>query len=94
MAVKRREFCWLAGLSVLGAASGKALSVDSAEAAGSGAAATIGEPLEGKRWAMVVDLQACRKEEGCRDCIEACHTTHNVPELDDPAAEIEDDIDI
>jgi len=87
MAIKRRDFCWLAGLSVVGAASGKALTVDAEETSGSGST-MIGEPLLGKRWAMVVDLQACRKEEGCRDCIKACHATHNVPDLDDPEEEV------
>jgi molybdopterin-containing oxidoreductase family iron-sulfur binding subunit len=36
----------------------------------------------GRRWAMVVDL---RKDcpVGCRDCIAACNTTHNVPSFKD-----------
>jgi molybdopterin-containing oxidoreductase family iron-sulfur binding subunit len=42
----------------------------------------VAEPITGKRWAMVVDLAACRKEEGCRDCIAACHTVHNVPDIE------------
>jgi molybdopterin-containing oxidoreductase family iron-sulfur binding subunit len=45
---------------------------------------TVAEPLTGKRWAMVVDLQACRKKDGCRDCIAACHRVHNVPDFEDP----------
>jgi len=87
MAVKRREFCWLAGLSVVGAAWSKAPSSHAAVRGGSGTA-TIGEPIVGKRWAMIVDLQACRKEEGCRDCIKACHETHNVPDFGNPKDEV------
>jgi molybdopterin-containing oxidoreductase family iron-sulfur binding subunit len=87
MAVKRREFCWLAGLSVIGAAWSKGPSSHAAVRGGSGTA-TIGEPIVGKRWAMIVDLQACRKEEGCRDCIKACHETHNVPDFGNPKDEV------
>lgn len=83
MAVKRREFCKLAGLSAL-ALTGGAGTAAEAEEGGT----LLAEPLVGKRWAMVVDLEACRKEQGCRDCIVACHETHNVPHLDDPKEEV------
>ncbi|MDP8206443.1 MAG: 4Fe-4S dicluster domain-containing protein [Candidatus Electryonea clarkiae] len=33
------------------------------------------------RWAMVVNLGECRKHEDCKDCILACHETHNVPDF-------------
>jgi hypothetical protein len=65
MAVDRRGFCKLAGLGALGlagAAAAKA-AVSVRDAQGS-ATAEVAEPILGKRWAMVVDLQACRKEEG------------------------------
>jgi len=39
------------------------------------------ETLGKKKWAMAVQLQKCWKEEGCRDCIDACHRIHNVPDL-------------
>jgi len=87
MAVKRREFCKLAGLSALALTGGSASAPGAAEAV-SDADRLIAEPITGKRWAMVVDLAACRKEEGCRDCIVACHSTHNVPALDDPKEEV------
>ena len=35
--------------------------------------------LKAGRWAMVVDMKKC--EEGCRDCIDACHQAHNIPEM-------------
>lgn len=45
-------------------------------------------PLTAKRWAMVIDLRKCLKEEGCRDCIDACHLAHNVPDFGNPKDEI------
>jgi molybdopterin-containing oxidoreductase family iron-sulfur binding subunit len=39
------------------------------------------ETLAKKRWAMAVDLKKCWSIEGCRDCIDACHRIHNVPDL-------------
>ncbi len=41
-----------------------------------------------KRWAMVVDIFACAKKEGCTECIEACHRVHNVPDMPDAARRI------
>jgi molybdopterin-containing oxidoreductase family iron-sulfur binding subunit len=86
MALKRRDFCRLAGLSVIGATCASAS--PRASATGATGDTVIGKPLVGKRWAMVVDLQACRKEEGCTDCIKACHATHNVPDLGNPKDEV------
>jgi molybdopterin-containing oxidoreductase family iron-sulfur binding subunit len=40
------------------------------------------ESLAKIRWAMVVDLKKCwSAREGCRDCIDACHRLHNVPDM-------------
>jgi len=83
MALKRRDFCRLAGLSVIGATC--ASTSPRASATGD---TTGGKPLAGKKWAMVVDLEACRKEDGCTDCIKACHATHNVPDLGNPKDEV------
>jgi len=80
MAIDRRDFCRLAGLSVLGAAGAGARS--------EAAPTAIAEPILGKRWAMVVDLEACRKEDGCTDCIQACHAVHNVPDFGNPKDEV------
>jgi molybdopterin-containing oxidoreductase family iron-sulfur binding subunit len=35
--------------------------------------------LKAGRWAMVVDIMKC--PEGCHDCINACHSAHNVPDF-------------
>jgi len=45
-----------------------------------------GETRRAKRWAMVVDMGKCRP--GCRDCIDACHRVHNVPDFGNPKDEI------
>jgi Fe-S-cluster-containing dehydrogenase component len=42
--------------------------------------------LVGKRWAMVIDTRACK--DGCQDCINACHTIHNVPDFGNAKDEI------
>ena len=51
-------------------------------------ASTTAEIPAGKRWAMVVNLKACLANDGCRDCIDACHRIHNVPDFGNPKDEI------
>jgi len=36
------------------------------------------------RLAMVIDLRKCLAEEDCNACSVACHTKHNVPQIDNP----------
>ena len=45
-------------------------------------------PKKGKRWAMVIDPLKCLEQEDCTKCIDACHTTHNVPSLENKKHEI------
>ncbi|WP_457756181.1 sulfate reduction electron transfer complex DsrMKJOP subunit DsrO [Thermodesulfatator indicus] len=40
------------------------------------------------RWAMVIDTRICTEHPECRDCIEACHSWHNVPKFPDKKHEI------
>jgi molybdopterin-containing oxidoreductase family iron-sulfur binding subunit len=81
MAVNRRKFFKIAGGTALGLACRPALPLLAQEP-------PIGRPLTAKRWAMAVDLRACRREEGCRDCISACHRVHNVPDFGNPKDEV------
>jgi len=37
---------------------------------------------------MAVNLDACAKKPGCRDCIDACSIVHNVPGLGSPKEEV------
>ena len=46
------------------------------------------EPLVRKRWAMVVNMKACLAQGECTECIDACHRTHNVPDLGNAKDEI------
>ena len=38
--------------------------------------------------AMVVDLKMCASKPGCRDCVDACHSIHNVPAFNNPKDEV------
>ncbi len=45
--------------------------------------------LQGKRrWAMAIDFQKCRWDEGCNQCVQACDQAHNIPNIPDPAHEV------
>jgi Fe-S-cluster-containing dehydrogenase component len=41
-----------------------------------------------RKWAMVINLEACAKKPDCRDCIEACNIVHNIPDLSGPKEEV------
>jgi len=84
MAVNRRRFFQLTGLSALGVAGGRALGVSGQDYPGAPGA----EPLTGSRWAMLVDVGKCLREKGCNDCIAACHKAHNVPDIGNPKDEV------
>ncbi|MFB3826892.1 MAG: sulfate reduction electron transfer complex DsrMKJOP subunit DsrO [Bryobacteraceae bacterium] len=43
---------------------------------------------QGRRWAMAIDLEKCRKKPGCTLCMDACHKAHNVPAIPDRAREL------
>lgn len=84
MSDSRRQFLKLAALAALGA--GRcARPVTSAPAAGVGPATT----RQGRRrWGLVVDVARCLEQPGCRACIDACHTTHNVPDIPDERRQV------
>lgn len=85
MGIDRRKFIRVAGLTALGLAGGtssKLLAEDTLSAP------VRKPPLVGKRWAMVVNLEKCRKEKNCQDCVHACHQVHNVPDFGNPKDEV------
>ncbi len=84
MAVDRRRFFQLTGLSALGIAGGRAASTLAQDHPG----APQGTPLVGKRWAMLVDVSKCLEEKGCDKCVAACHLEHNVPDIGNPKDEV------
>ncbi len=73
----RRGFLKIAGLTLLGLAAKPAWEIYSSAGESPRKAAVA----RAKKWAMAVDLKRCWAREGCKDCIVACHTTHNVPNL-------------
>jgi molybdopterin-containing oxidoreductase family iron-sulfur binding subunit len=92
MGVNRRDFLKITGLGTLAGVGGKAaadlLFKDQVEAQ---EVRPNPDALVGKRWAMVVDTRKCIekvRQDGCRDCIVACHVTHNVPDFGNPKDEI------
>jgi molybdopterin-containing oxidoreductase family iron-sulfur binding subunit len=76
----RRTFMRVAGVTAVGVASGAPVKILAQK--------ERPVPLVARRWAMVVDLRKCRRAEGCTDCINACHHTHNVPEFENPKDEV------
>lgn len=91
----KRDFLKLSGLSLLGisvkpsprafAGSGSAPRIESNVKPGPNA-------LTAHRWAMVVDMRACKADEGCEECMKVCHAVHNVPDFRDPNKPDEADI--
>ena len=93
MAPTRREFLKIAGVSAAGLVFPPLAAVLNGAQAGTPAAGgvspTVSETrpaLTAKRWAMAVDAAKCPPD--CRDCILACHRTHNVPDFGNPKDDI------
>ncbi|MDD5167273.1 MAG: 4Fe-4S dicluster domain-containing protein [Syntrophales bacterium] len=82
MNTSRRDFLKIAGFSTLGLLLPETGLIKTA-----GAAIPSGtQALRGKRWAMAVIPSKCPAD--CKDCIQACHSVHNVPDLKSPKEEI------
>ena len=92
----RRKFLKLAGLAAFGATAGKYIDIIAKDTAHkiplADSLSTRDLPTvkvsSKNRWAMVVDLKKCLVEEGCTKCINACHKTHNVPDIGNPKDEV------
>ncbi len=81
----RRSFLKIAGLSILGA--GARPFSDALAAEGPQKVSLPSSALTAKRWAMVVDLRR-KCPDDCRDCMDACHSVHNVPAFSNPKDEV------
>jgi len=80
----RRTLLKIAGVTLIGAGVRPAF-----EALGAGESPkTLASPnrLAGKRWAMAVHTHKCPT--GCKECIDACHREHNVPDFGNPKDEV------
>jgi [DsrC]-trisulfide reductase subunit O len=82
MKITRKDFLLLSSIGLLGVAGEKV--VRAVGAAGE----TPQTSEKAKRLGMVVDLQKCRQEDGCTDCIQACNWAHNIPQFHDPTHEV------
>lgn len=80
--MNRRDFLKFACFSVVGAPTRSAFERITVK--------TIARQAAGDqpKWAMVVNLKACASKPGCQDCIDACHSIHNVPSLNNPKDEV------
>lgn len=90
MTVDRRKFLQVAGLAALGMAANPigAIAQDDSLTVHEPGSLPQEHPLTAKRWAMTIDLRKCLEKEGCRDCVDACHLTHNVPKFNNTKDEI------
>ncbi|HOV91018.1 MAG TPA: 4Fe-4S dicluster domain-containing protein [Syntrophorhabdaceae bacterium] len=79
--MNRRDFIKFAGVLALGITTHQTVSFFSNPSSKEGITNV-------KRWAMAISFSACVKREGCRNCIDACHLIHNVPEIGNPKEEI------
>ena len=76
MSESRRKFIKQAGVGLVGLS---AISMVGKLAEGEATASSeIKDNPAATRWGMVIDMSKCK--EGCTDCIEVCHTSHNVPD--------------
>ncbi len=88
METNRRSFLKLGGLCALGL--GALPVVDALGTSDLPKVMDNPQALVGKRWAMVVDMKKCweKGKPGCKDCILACHVTHNVPDIESVKEEV------
>ncbi len=86
MNVDRRGFFKLGGAALLGILAKPVYDLLSARR--TEAAAKMAESPVARRLGMVVDLKTCTAQDGCRDCITACHRAHNVPDIGNAKGEV------
>jgi Fe-S-cluster-containing dehydrogenase component len=77
MIITRKKFLQVTGISVLAVAGEKLAATFAATMQTTQPA--LPQPITASRWAMTIDLNKCAEKEGCTQCIEACHSVHNVP---------------
>jgi len=83
MEMDRRKFIKICGLSVFGLGFMK---IGNALAGNASKFKLNPKALTGKRWAMIIDTRKCSAD--CDDCIIACHSAHNVPNINNTKEEI------
>jgi molybdopterin-containing oxidoreductase family iron-sulfur binding subunit len=86
MAVDRRKFLKIAGACALGLGTKPAIDVLWRGELQAQQGIPNKGALVGTRWAMVVDVSKCK--DNCVDCMQACHSVHNVPDIGTKKEEI------
>ena len=84
-AERRRDFLKKSGLGAL-AGAGVLAGLTTTIKEQASASLETEAPQGTVRWGMVIDMRKCPDD--CTDCIEACHSAHNVPDFDDPKDEV------
>jgi Fe-S-cluster-containing dehydrogenase component len=87
MDVDRRGFIKMAGIAFVGLLAAKPIfdMISRAEAPKKVVEAETATQTQTK-WGMAIKIANCK--DGCTDCINACNTIHNVPDIPDPKHEI------
>jgi Fe-S-cluster-containing dehydrogenase component len=91
MKTSRRELLIMSGLAAAGVVCSPLARVVSARSRAAApvpapAYPSVAKPLSAKRWGMAVNAWNCPDD--CRDCIDACHLAHNVPDFGNPKDEV------
>ena len=89
MSLNRRQFLKIAGLStVAGLGGASLLNGISREGLEASQMAPAPGALTAKRWGFAVDVSKFKSPADYQACIDACHSIHNVPRIDNPKEEI------
>ncbi len=92
MSMDRRQFLKVAGISSIlgfGASIANATHPTWVNDLSPDQVARNKEALIAKRWAMVVDMSKFKTDEDFKKVIDACHTTHNVPDFRNPDGSVD-----
>jgi molybdopterin-containing oxidoreductase family iron-sulfur binding subunit len=81
MKLTRKDFLLTAAATIAGIAGTKTLT--SVKAASEDSAITSTQ-----RWAMAIDFQKCRWDQGCNQCVQSCKQAHNIPDVPEKAHEV------
>lgn len=87
MPLNRRDFLKMSGIAVAGLLVAKPL-LDSVTHAKVAADSKSVVPKSKKRLALAFDVNACKAEDGCQICINACDYLHNIPHFGEPKDQI------